>query len=92
MTGEYLDAAKAVEQVFADAGKMLPINVDGAIGVVLAQLGFDPAVMNGLFMIARVPGLVAHVAEEQSRQKPMRKIDPVAHNYDGPDARDLPGG
>ncbi len=91
VTGKYLDAAKAVEQVFADAGKKLPINVDGAIGAVLAQLGFDPAVMNGLFMIARVPGLVAHVAEEQSRQKPMRKIDPVAHSYDGPGARDLPG-
>lgn len=91
ITGAYLDAARAVEKTFADAGKKLPINVDGAIGAVLAQLGFDPAVMNGLFMIARTPGLVAHVAEEQSRQKPMRKIDPVAHSYDGPDSRELPG-
>jgi citryl-CoA lyase len=91
VTGKYIDTAKAVEQVFADAGKKLPINVDGAIGAVLAQLGFDPAVMNGLFMIARTPGLVAHVNEEQSRQKPMRKIDPVAHRYDGSAARELPG-
>jgi len=89
--GPYLDAARAVEQVFTDAGKKLPINVDGAIGAVLAQLGFDPSVMNGLFMIARTPGLVAHVTEEQSRQKPMRKIDPVAHRYDGPQARKLSG-
>ena len=89
VTGPYIDAAKAVQQVFTDAGKKLPINVDGAIGAVLAQLGFDPAVMNGLFMIARTPGLVAHVVEEQTREKPMRKIDPVAHSYDGPDARKL---
>ncbi|MFT5423134.1 MAG: citrate synthase [Phycisphaerales bacterium] len=84
ITGAYLDAAHAVESVFTARGKALPINVDGAIGAVLAQLGFDPAVMNGIFMIARVPGLVAHVVEEQARMKPMRKIDPVNHEYDGP--------
>ncbi len=89
VNGLYIDAAKAVEQVFADSGKKLPINVDGAIGAVLAQLGFDPAVMNGLFMIARTPGLVAHVVEEQTREKRMRKIDPVDHSYDGPEARTL---
>ncbi len=89
VSGPYLDAARAVERVFKARGKALPINVDGAIAAVLAQLGFDPAVMNGLFMIARVPGLVAHVTEEQSRMKPMRKIDPVNHAYDGPGPRAL---
>ena len=89
VSGPYLDAARAVERVFKARGKALPINVDGAIAAVLAQLGFDPAVMNGLFMIARVPGLVAHVTEEQSRMKPMRKIDPVNHAYDGPGPRSL---
>ncbi len=87
--GDYLQAARAVERCFAAAGKPLPINVDGAIGAILAQLGFEFEVMNGLFMIARTPGLVAHVREEQSRCKPMRKIDPVAHSYDGPPARRL---
>ena len=87
VSGAYIDAAHAVERVFKNQGKALPINVDGAIGSILAQLGFEPAVMNGMFMIARVPGLVAHVAEEQSRMKPMRKIDPVNHEYDGPGRR-----
>ncbi len=87
--GAYIRAARAVEQVFIARGKPLPINVDGAIGSILAQLGFDPAMMNGLFMIARVPGLVAHVTEEHSRMKPMRKVDPVNHTYDGPAPRTL---
>ena len=87
--GRHVEAARAVEQVFTDAGKKLPINVDGAIGAVLADLGFDLAVMNGLFMIARTAGLVAHVTEEKQRQRPMRKIDPVDHTYDGPSARDV---
>jgi citrate synthase len=47
-------------------------------------LSLDLRVFNGIFMIARTPGLVAHVAEEQMREKPMRRIDPVHHAYDGP--------
>ncbi|UCD75205.1 MAG: citryl-CoA lyase [Phycisphaerales bacterium] len=87
--GRHCEAAKAVERVFADRGKPLPINVDGAIGAILADLGYEPEVMNGLFMIARCAGMVAHVREEQTRMKPMRKIDPVAHSYDGPEPRSL---
>jgi hypothetical protein len=82
--GRHCEAAKAVEQVFADKGKPLPINVDGAIGAILADLGFEPAVMNGLFMIPRCAGMVAHVREEQTRMKPMRKVDPVAHTLRRP--------
>ena len=82
--GRHIGAARAVEGAFAAIGKPLPINVDGAIGAILADLGLDPRVFNGIFMIARTPGLVAHVVEEQTREKPMRRIDPVNHAYDGP--------
>ena len=85
-TGEYCAAAHAVEAVLNGGSKALPINVDGAMGAILADLGFEPGLMNGIFMIARVPGLVAHVHEEKTRMKPMRRIDPVDHHYDGPEA------
>ena len=81
---QHCEAARAVEAAFEAGGKELPINVDGAMGAVLADLGFDPGLMNGIFMIARVPGLVAHVHEEKSRMRPMRRIDPMDHAYDGP--------
>ena len=87
--GVHMQAALAVEKAFADAKKSLPINVDGAIGAILADLGMTPAAFNGIFMIARTPGLIAHVIEEQTREKPMRRIDPVNHGYDGPPARTL---
>ena len=45
--------------------------------------------MNGLFMIARLPGLIAHVLEERSRERPMRRVDPTTHRYDGPATRSL---
>src|SRR4029453_1296975 len=84
VNGIHMQAARAVEKGFADAKKALPINVDGALGAILADLGMNPAVFNGIFMIARTPGLVAHVTEKQTREKPMRRIDPVKHGYDGP--------
>src|SRR5437867_3802501 len=87
--GAHMQAARAVEKAFADAKKSLPINVDGAIGAILADLGMNPAAFNGIFMIARTPGLIAHVIEEQTREKPMRRIDPVNHGYDGPPPRSL---
>jgi succinyl-CoA synthetase alpha subunit len=88
--GVHMQTARAVEKAFADAKKSLPINVDGAIGAILADLGMPPTAFNGIFMIARTPGLIAHVIEEQTREKPMRRIDPVNHSYDGPPARSLP--
>src|SRR5436853_6936043 len=87
--GPHMKAARALEKSFADAKKALPINVDGPLGAVLADLGMNPAAFNGIFMIARTPGLVAHVIEEQTREKPMRRIDPVNHGCDGPASRSI---
>ncbi len=87
--GSYMAAARAVQRAFAAEGRELPINVDGAIAAVLADLGFQPEVMNGLFMIARLPGLVAHAVEEQTRNRPMRVIETGAVVYDGPPPRSM---
>jgi len=54
--------------------------------------GMNAAAFNSIFMIARTPGLVAHVLEEQTREKPMRRIDPVKHGYDGPPPRGISDG
>jgi hypothetical protein len=34
-------------------------------------------------------GLTAQVYEEMTRERPMRKISPTAHEYDGPPERSL---
>src|SRR5207302_445697 len=44
--GVHIQAARAVEKAFAAAKKSLPINVDGAIGAILADLGMDPQAFN----------------------------------------------
>jgi citrate synthase len=65
----------------------LPLNVDGALGAVLYDLGFPPAAGKFMFIIGRVAGLTAEVAEEHAREKPMRIRIPV--RYDGVPPRPL---
>jgi citrate synthase/citryl-CoA lyase len=74
------------------SGRPMPINVDGAIAAVAADIGLPPAFADALLIISRVPGLAAHTLEEQTREKPMRVINPTTHAYDGPSERRLPDG
>jgi citrate synthase len=90
LAGRYIQIAFAVEKGLKDVlGKSLPINVDGAIAAVLCDLGIPPEIGNAFFIIARVPGLVAHIHEEITRMRPMRKIHPQDFEYDGPEEREL---
>ena len=66
------------------------MNVDGAIAAISADLGFAYELGNAIFLISRLPGLIAHAHEERSRQAPMRQIDPKDNDYDGSNARRLP--
>jgi citrate synthase len=92
LDGEHVQMIRAIERRLPTrtATRPLPLNVDGAIAAVCADMGFEPELGNALFMIARIPGLVAHASEERSRQHPMRVIDPRDATYDGPPPRRLP--
>jgi citrate synthase len=70
--------------------KTPPINIDGAIAATCSDLGLKPDVADALFVISRIPGIVAHALEERERNPPMRQIDPKDHVYDGPSERRLP--
>jgi citrate synthase len=89
LAGRHLAIASALEDALAaSSGKRLPLNVDGAIAAVLCDLGFPTSVANAFFILARVAGMVAHIEEERHREKPMRRIHPSDHEYDGPGARE----
>ncbi len=94
LEGEHVRMIRSVEHVLdarEDASATpLPVNVDGAIAAICADLGLDDDLGNALFLIARVPGLIAHAHEERKRQTPMRQIDPKDHTYDGARERRLP--
>jgi citrate synthase len=94
LEGEHVRLIRVVERVLAEKAahfdRQLPVNVDGAIAAVAGDLGFAYDIANAVFLISRLPGLIAHAHEERTRQQPMREIDPKGHEYDGPKERRLP--
>lgn len=82
--GEHCELAVNVEKVLEEKkGKKIPINVDGAIAAVVSDMGFDYRLGKGFFIIGRVVGLVAHIYEEEVREKPFRRISEEEIQYDG---------
>ena len=94
LEGEHIPLLRAVDQTLAEVlgpgHARVHANVDGAIAAICGDLGLDHEIGNALFIISRVPGLIAHAHEEKLRERPMRSIDPRNHEYDGPPERRLP--
>lgn len=88
-TGRHQTLARAIEGLFRDQGKSLPINVDGAIAAVISDMGFDWRLGKGFFIISRTVGLIAHANEELTREKPMRNLGISDYIYDGPPPQQL---
>jgi citryl-CoA lyase len=70
-------------------GRKLPINIDGGIAAVMSDMGFDWRLGKGLFVISRMPGMLAHAYEEMTRERPLRPLGPLPFEYDGPGDREL---
>jgi citrate synthase len=87
LAGDGMAAIQAIEAAAGERIKPLPMNIDGALAGVLFDLGFPPAAGKLIFMIGRVAGITAEVAEEHAREKPMRIRIPV--EYDGVPARNI---
>lgn len=68
LKGEYSKKMEAVREELAERKVPLVMNVDGAIAGVMSDLGWDHRLGKGLFIIARTPGLVAHVREEMDEE------------------------
>lgn len=68
LAGEYTEKMKKIQEAFAEKKVPLVINVDGAISAVMSDLEWDYRLGKGLFIIARTPGLVAHVREEMDEE------------------------
>ncbi|MEQ1870576.1 MAG: citryl-CoA lyase [Vicinamibacterales bacterium] len=96
LEGEHVHMMRAIERELSAReeaiGLHLPINVDGAIAAISADLGFAYELGNAIYMISRLPGLLAHAHEERTRQSPMREINPTDYEYDGAGPRGVPQG
>jgi citryl-CoA lyase len=90
--GRWCALAEAFQDVTEEVfGRPLAMNIDGAMGALLLELGLDWRLGKAFYVIGRAPGLVAHVFEEQTRERPYRDVGWESVEYDGPGRRPLPG-
>lgn len=71
--GPHIKLALAVEDL-AYEKKGIRLNVDGANAAILSDLGFDPEMGLGIFIIGRIPGIIAHINEEKMDEKEFRRF------------------
>jgi succinyl-CoA synthetase alpha subunit len=91
VAGEHVKLSKMATEIFAQArGMTLPINVDGVIGSIVADIGLDPSIAKALFIYGRVAGLSAHYFEEIMSQPRMRRINFAEAIYKGEELRKVP--
>jgi citrate synthase len=71
--------------------RRIPINLAGALGALLADLGFDPLAIGGLGALGYGVALLAHIVEEIREGVPLRIIpEALGSRYAGPEERHLP--
>ena len=92
VSGRFAAIGRAVEaELAAQKGQAVPMNIDGATGVIFAELGFPPPLCRGLFVLSRAVGALAHAFEEM--QSGERNKGPIPRHltwtYTGPPARTL---
>lgn len=71
-------------------GKHLVINIDGAQGAILIDIGISWMHAKGIFLIGRSAGLNAHAVEQIAFGRPVKFAGTIQEKYTGPKSRTLP--
>ncbi len=88
---EYVKLMEAIRDEFVrTSGKEIPVNTDGMMAAVMAELGFDPLEMELLGVVSYLPGIIGHTIEELKSGQIVRIIPPIITEYTGPPERHLP--
>ncbi len=90
----YAKSCVSVSKLMSEAfyrvrGMILPINVDGVIGAIVADMDIDLKIAKAIFIFGRIAGLAAHYFEEIESQAQMRRIDFNQVIYKGNELRQI---
>ena len=72
-SGKHVELAVEIEMALFEE-KGIKMNVDGANAAILSDMEFNWRLGCGMFIIGRIPGILAHINEEISNEEPFRKI------------------
>jgi len=84
--GAHKDVALWLEAELAHRkGAPIPMNIDGATAVIYGELGFEPPLARGLFVLSRSVGILAHAWEQQQQGGRNKGPTPPGYRwtYDG---------
>lgn len=74
--GKYCELALRVHQELNKiSSKPLPINIDGGMAAILCDMGVDFRFAQAVFLMARVPGLLAHIYEESTEGEGIYRLE-----------------
>ena len=93
VSGRFAAIAVEIEQILAARkGVPIPLNIDGITAVIYSELGFEPELGRGLFILSRSVGILSHAWEQRQQggriKGPMTPLIP--YTYAGPAKRSLP--
>lgn len=93
ISGKHLAAGLAVERALERGERRIPMNIDGISAIVYAELGVEPELARGLFVLSRSVGILAHAWEEkQAGQRIKGPLPPpLLADYTGEPTRAVPG-
>lgn len=68
LSGPHVSLQRAIREAANDAyGRHFPINVTGAIGAIISDMGFPWQIARGFPVVSRCVGLIGHLREETER-------------------------
>ncbi|CAD5375123.1 Citrate synthase (si) [Rubrivivax sp. A210] len=91
--GRFARIGRAVEAVLGRGRpKPIPMNIDGVTAIIYCELGFEPELGRGIFILSRAVGILAHAWEQKQQgariKGPMPKTIP--YRYTGAAPRPVP--
>ena len=90
VSGRFAAIGRSITAVLQRGRKSpIPMNVDGVTAVVYSELGFDPGLGRGLFVLSRSVGILAHAWEQRQQGGRIKGPMPreIPYRYVGPASR-----
>ena len=93
VSGRFAAIGHAVEAAISAIKKRhIPMNIDGITAVIFCELGFEPELGRGLFVLSRAVGILAHAWEQKRQGRRIMGPMPreIPYRYSGPARRAVP--
>jgi citrate synthase len=93
VSGRYARIGRAVEAALGKGkARPVPMNIDGVSAVIYSELGFEPELGRGIFVLSRAVGILAHAWEQKQQGGRIKGPMPpsIPYRYNGSARRAVP--